>query len=149
MRALPPQSVFVASIFVSILRMPTESRSKTGLDALQSPTTVWSPVRASMVSMPKAPADRNSPMIAMRERSRPVIWRIGSAPICFSAMQKPREDAFREADCISVTLMPWTRSLMSFAVSSSSVKSQPLGGAISAVTPNLPAAKACCNLLIS
>ena len=147
-RGFPPQSAPLSSISESIRRMPTESRSYTGLDWRQSPTTGWSPVRASMVSMPKEAAERTSPIRAIRFRSRPVICKMGSAPARFRWTHRPREEAFRQADCMSVTLMPWTRSLIRAAASSCSVKSNPLGGAISAVTAKRPASRALCNTLM-
>ena len=56
----------------------------------------------------KEAAESTSPIIAIRLRSRPVIWRMGSTPACFKWMHRPKEDAFRQADCISVTFTPWT-----------------------------------------
>ncbi len=58
--------------------------------------------------MPKLAADKTSAIMAMRLRSRPVICKIGSTPAFLSAMQRPRLDAFSDADCMSVTFTAWT-----------------------------------------
>ena len=76
-----------------------------------------------MVSMPKAAAESMSPIMAIRLRSRPVICRMGSQPASLSLMHRPRDVALRLADCMSVTLMPWTLPLSRAAASSCSEKS--------------------------
>ena len=106
-------------------------------------------MRARTVSMPKDAAESTSAMRAMRLRSRPVIWRMGSTPACLRWMHSPRELAFRQADCISVTLTPWTFPLRSRASASCAAKSKPLGGAISAVTANAPPSNACLSKLMT
>src|SRR4030042_4811124 len=135
--AFPPRSL-PDSICRIAFSNCEESRSKTPLAALWSPTTTASPVRQRTFLMPLVYAKRSSACRARRLRSRQVTCNIGSPPRSLVARQPPTEGKRITELWWSVTFSASTLSLRRSIWGSIFSMFVSLGGPISLVITNLP-----------
>src|SRR5574341_1001955 len=95
--------------------------------------------------MPSASAPSRSPCSASRLRSRQVIWKIGSIPVCTRKCAAARLERCTLAPAPSVTFTAVARPLRGSARRRNSAGSVDTGGVISAVTTNCPPCSRVCS----
>ena len=122
----------------TVSMISTEPRSKTALASGWSPCDGASPVMSTTFETPSAAAASRSAWIAIRLRSRAVIWRMGSIPSSSRRRAAPTGAMLMRALWESVRLNASTCPASERAASSIGVRSSPLGGVSSLVTTNRP-----------
>src|SRR5688572_1211161 len=95
--------------------------------------------------MPSDAAPWRSPCSAIRLRSRQVIWKIGSSPLCTRKCAAARLERCTFAPAPSVTLIAVASPLRGSARRRNSAGSVETGGVISAVTTNCPLRNRVCS----
>src|SRR5690606_4046415 len=104
-----------------------------------SPACGSSPCKTRRLRTPWAAAPRRSPAMAMRLRSRQVVWRIGSKPLPARMAAAAKLDIVARAPGASVTLTASTRPRSGAAASSRASGEADSGGVTSAVITKVPA----------